>query len=106
VAGWVLAGAIGMAALLYLRQYVFWLPHPIGMIMLVNPNMIAYWFSILLGWLFKTLVTKYGNKDTYAKARSFFIGLIVGELVLVMLATIVAHRLNIAVPFSYNHNWK
>jgi hypothetical protein len=46
----------------------------------------TYWFSILLGWLAKALVTKYGNKETYARVRCAFIGLIVGELVIVALA--------------------
>ena len=79
---WMLTGGFAMVALLYFRQRVFWIPHPIGFIMLVNPLMSEYWFSILLGWLFKTMVSKYGNKDTYARFRYLFIGLIVGELVM------------------------
>jgi flagellar biosynthesis chaperone FliJ len=86
-------GAILMAALLYFRQSLFWLPHPIGLIMLVNPLMNAYWFSILIGWLAKSLVTKYGNKDTYTKVRGAFIGLIVGELVVVAIAMFVSLHL-------------
>ena len=79
---WLLTGALAMGALLYFRQVVFWLPHPIGMIMLVNPIMGTYWFSIFLGWFFKTGVSKYGNKETYDKARMLFVGLIVGELLM------------------------
>lgn len=87
---WISIGAVVMAALLYFRQFVFWLPHPIGMIMLVNPIMRAYWFSILLGWLCNVAVTKYGNKNTYHRATGFFIGLIVGELLIVILATFIS----------------
>ena len=79
-----------MAVLLYFRQTSFWLPHPIGLIMLVNPLMAAYWFSILLGWLAKSLVTKYANKNTYAKVRGLFIGLIIGELLVVFIAMIIS----------------
>lgn len=79
---WLMVGCLVMGGLLYFRQRVFWLPHPIGMIMLVNPLMHSYWFSIFLGWLLKTLFTKYGNKDTYARGRYFFVGLIVGELIM------------------------
>lgn len=79
---WLLTGAILMGGLLYFRRRIFWLPHPIGMIMLVNPIMGSYWGSILIGWLAKSLVTKYGNKGTYLRARCFFIGLIVGELLM------------------------
>lgn len=79
---WLLGGAVGMAALLYGRRKVFWLPHPIGLVMFVVPSMNAYWFSFMLGWFFKVLVSKYGNQNTYLTFRRFFIGLIVAELVL------------------------
>lgn len=83
--GWMLTGGIAMALLLYLRRMCFWLPHPIGMIMLVNPLMQAYWFSILIGWICKSLVSKYGSKELYGRVRGFFLGLIFGELALVAL---------------------
>ena len=79
---WLLGGGLAMVLLLYGRQHLMWLPHPIGMLMLVNPHMSIYWGSILIGWLCKTLVTRYGNQQTYPRVRCFFIGLIAGELVL------------------------
>ena len=84
-AWWITGGATGMGLLLYLRQFIFWLPHPIGLIMLVNPLMVSYWFSIFLGWLFNLLITRYGNKNTYQKATHFFIGLIAGELFMIII---------------------
>jgi len=87
---WLGFGALFMGSLLFLRQRLFWLPHPIGYIMLVNPIMAKYWFSILLGWIAKSAITKYGNRDTYIRARGLFIGLIVGELVVVMLAMVLS----------------
>ncbi|MBI3986635.1 MAG: hypothetical protein HY343_06935, partial [Lentisphaerae bacterium] len=103
-AGWVGAGAVVMGALLYFRQFVFWLPHPIGLIMLVNPLMNAMWFSILLGWMSNVVVTKYGNKDTYQRATGLFIGLIVGELLIVMLAVVVSFLTGRAIPIDLNPN--
>jgi len=102
--GWIAAGAVGMALLLYFRQFLFWLPHPIGLIMLVNPIMIVYWFSILLGWIGKTLVTKYGNKDVYARVRGLFLGLIAGELTIVALAMIVSYLADVHIPIDLNRN--
>ena len=101
---WVLFGAGVMAALLYGRRFIFWLPHPIGMIMLVNPIMSTFWFSIFLGWLAKTLVTRYGNKDTYGKLRCMFIGLIFGELVIVVAAMIVSAYLQKPMSIDLNRN--
>jgi len=83
---WVIAGAVVMAALLFSRRRVFWLPHPLGLIMWTSPLMHTLWFSILLGWGFKVLVSRYGDKGTYAKLRYLFIGLIVGEMVMCVVA--------------------
>lgn len=102
--GWVIVGGAAMAALLYFRQTAFWLPHPIGLIMLVNPIMGAYWFSIMIGWLAKSMVTKYGNKDTYSRARTLFIGLIVGELIIVIVAMLLTVAVDLRIPIDLNRN--
>lgn len=79
---WLMFGALLMGGLLYGRRRVFWLPHPIGLVMFVNPLLHTYWGSILIGWFCKATISKYGNKGTYQSMRKFFIGLIAGELVL------------------------
>ena len=101
---WTVVGAITMALLMFFRQYVFWLPHPIGLIMFVNPIMGAYWFSILLGWLANVTITKYGNKDSYNRAKGFFIGLIVGELLMVAISLIFVMGWGIGAPIDLNRN--
>lgn len=101
---WAGGGALAMGALLYARQFLFWMPHPIGMIMLVNPIMAAYWFSIFLGWLAKSMVTKYGNKELYANVRCLFFGLIVGELIIVALAMVFSYVLDVNIPIDLNRN--
>ena len=95
LAMWILVGAASMAALLYFRQSFFWLPHPIGMIMLINPLMRFYWFPIFLGWMAKALVTRYGSRETYTQVRAFFIGLIVGELMVVTASLVLSYWLNL-----------
>ncbi len=97
---WVVVGAAAMAALLYFRRTVFWMPHPIGMVMLMNPVMGAYWFSIMLGWAAKTLVIRYGNQDTYAKARNLFIGLIIGEMFVVTVSMIFTITTHVHIPID------
>ena len=83
---WLLTGGVLMASLLYFRRHIFWLPHPIGLIMFVNPGMNAYWFPIFIGWVCKVLANRYGNKETYRRLRYVFIGLIVGELLICFLS--------------------
>lgn len=102
--GWIVGGGVVMAALLFFRQFLFWVPHPIGIVMLVNPLMSAYWFSILLGWIAKSLVTKYGSNDSYAKMRAMFLGLIVGELLIVGLNMYLAYAFDLDVHIDLNRN--
>ena len=37
------------------------------------------WFSIMLGWIAKTLIVRFGGATLYTSAKPFFLGLIVGE---------------------------
>lgn len=101
---WTLGGAVAMAALLFFRQFFFWMPHPIGLIMFVNPIMNSYWFSIFLGWIFNVAITKYGNKDSFYRAKGFFIGLIIGELIMVAISCVLAMSLGTVSGITLNRN--
>lgn len=101
---WIAAGAVAMSLLLYFRGKCFWLPHPLGLVMLVNPLMHAYWFSIFVGWLVKTIVTKYGSKDLYAKTRCIFLGLMFGELAMCALSMIVSWATGEVIRIDLNRN--
>ncbi len=99
---WIGGGAVAMAALLYFRQFIFWLPHPLGMVMFINPIMRSFWFSILLGWMANSMVTKFGNKETFHRIKGFFIGLIVGELILIVISMILSVILETNVTVTLN----
>lgn len=99
---WLGVGALGMALLIFLRRYVFWMPHPLGLAMYVNPIMNLYWFSILIGWIANVMITKYGNKEAYQRVRGLFVGLIVGELLIVILAVIVSVVSGVVIPIDLN----
>ncbi len=94
-AGWVLLS-------LFLRRSLFWFPHPIGYVMLVNPLMSSLWFSFFLGWIAKKLVVKYGGKETYDKTRPIFIGIILGEIMAVLLWTVLGVLLHFQAGVSLN----
>ena len=38
------------------------------------------WFSILLGWLFKSVILKYGGIRLYQRLKPFFLGLVLGQI--------------------------
>jgi hypothetical protein len=39
------------------------------------------WFSIMVGWIIKTLVVRFGGSKLYTDFKPFMLGLIVGESV-------------------------
>lgn len=81
---WVIIGAAWLCLSLWLRQSLFWFPHPIGYILLFNPLLAAIWFSFFIGWVIKSAVVKYGGKSSFDMLRPIFIGLIFGELLAIL----------------------
>lgn len=53
--------------------------HPVGYLMAYSYILRWFWLSILIGWLLKVVIVRFGGSRMYAAARPFFIGLIVGE---------------------------
>lgn len=85
-----LAGALGGAAatliLGILRLRFWWFPlHPIGYLA-ANTYALSYlWSSFVIGWLAKTLVTRYGGLRLYRHTLPLAVGLIAGDLLNVTL---------------------
>ena len=80
--GAVAAGFAVTAALSFLRTLFTQLPfHPAGF---VYGTGIGYliWGSALIGWAVKVLVVRYGGAAQYRRLRPFFMGLIVGDLLM------------------------
>jgi hypothetical protein len=78
---WTAVG-IGITLLIVSARGRFpWFPlHPLGYLMAYTLPIHYFWFSILAGWLCKTLITKYGGHDTYRKTIPFFLGLAMGDV--------------------------
>lgn len=65
-----------------LRQRFAWWPlHPVMFLVLASWQSTYIAFSLLLGWLIKAVVTKYGGAAAYQRFRPFMIGVIAGDLV-------------------------
>ncbi len=84
-----LASGVGlMALLIVLRSTLYWWPiHPLGFAIAMSWCTRELWFSFLLGWLAKVLAVKFGGGRMLRGARTFFLGVIIGESVMVGLAT-------------------
>lgn len=76
-----LVGATVTAALQVLSWRLAWWPFvPVGYLVAGTYTFIAQaWFSIMLGWLAKTVVLRLGGATGYQRAAGVFIGLIFGE---------------------------
>lgn len=74
------AGALSMWGLTYMhRTHLWWPLHPIGYLMGASWPMINFWFPVMLGWLIKTTVLKFGGHKVYQRLVPGFLGLILAE---------------------------
>jgi len=75
-----------------LRQRFLWWPfHPMGYAANLGPQFMGdrYGFSILVGWLVRKLVHRFGGYRAYSQWRRAAIGITVGNAVILLLWTIV-----------------
>jgi hypothetical protein len=73
-------GFVVTSLLAFLRLHYTWWPlHPVGYLMTMTYPQAHLWFSIMLGWLARTLILRFGGARLYTDAKPFFLGLIVGE---------------------------
>lgn len=78
--GGVVVGLVLVSLLTLLRtQFVWWPLHPIGYAVGNTDTMTWIWCPVLLGWLCKTLLLRYGGVNIYRQAMPFFIGLVLGD---------------------------
>jgi hypothetical protein len=74
------AGLLIVGVLSILRtRFVWWPLHPIGYAVGNTDTMTWIWFPTLLGWLFKSLILRYGGVKLYRQALPFFFGLVLGD---------------------------
>ncbi len=76
-AGAVLAGGLELASL----NIPTWPIHPIGIIIVNTWYLNRCWVSLLIGWLLKITILRYGGSNLYRTVTPFFVGLIIGDIV-------------------------
>ena len=74
------AGGGVMAVLLYLRQRFLWWPlHPIAFPVSATFLINYHWFAVLLAWIIKATVLRYGGVRAFRYLLPLFLGFILGE---------------------------
>ena len=67
----------------YLRlNVVNWPFHPIGYVISASYQINLVWVPLLLSWAIKTSILKFGGLKSYKAAIPFFLGLILGQMVI------------------------
>jgi len=83
-------GAVGMAVLYFLRLRLPWWPlHPIGLAVNCTYFTQKTFFALFIAWSIKVVVLKIGGVNLFRRSRPFFIGILVGYVIAVMVSTVV-----------------
>jgi hypothetical protein len=81
--GWMGFGLIGVVGLFLVRfRWPGFLLHPLVFVLWATWPAQVLWFPFLVGWLAKTAIVKYGGGRAYNAAKPFFLGMIIGEIML------------------------
>lgn len=84
---WIMAFAVLGAIIMLLLvcgyyRFHWWPIHPLGFLAAYSKSMRVLWFCLMLGWMCNYLVLHYGGTALFRRVRFFFIGLIVGDIVM------------------------
>ncbi|NKB69350.1 MAG: hypothetical protein GKR89_19945 [Candidatus Latescibacteria bacterium] len=80
--GWMFTGVGGLIEGVLMwgqHRFYWWRLHPLGYVISVGWLTGQIWFSVFVSWLLKLLIMKYGGARLFARAKPFFLGLILGE---------------------------
>jgi hypothetical protein len=75
--GFLFTGALSVLRL----RFTGWPLHPIGYLMISTFPGAHLWFSIMIGWLIKSAIVRFGGAGMFTAGKPVFLGLIVGEAV-------------------------
>jgi len=76
-------------------RFAGWPFHPIGYAVSGGWSMNCLWLPLLIAWVIKTIILRYGQAKLYRAAMPFFLGLVLGEFVVGSIWTIIGIALGI-----------
>jgi hypothetical protein len=101
--------AIGLSALFtwflgFMRwRFLWWRLHPLGYAVSTIWAMNFMWFSMFLGSTASWLITRFGGLPSYRKARPFFLGLILGDFLMLGFWLVLDAFLDVRGFFLFGH---
>jgi hypothetical protein len=83
-----LIGVLTTTGIVIMRARSLWFPiHPLGYALCGTWTMMVFWFPCFVAWLAKVLILRYGGMRLYARARPFFLGMVLGEFTMAVVWT-------------------
>ena len=103
----VLATGFGLISALFLAamrmRFTWWPFHPVGFATSASWSMDQLWVPMMVGWLFKWLILRYGGAKAYRPAVPFFIGLVLGDIMVgsfwSLLGAIIKRKIYVFWPY-------
>jgi len=78
-----LIGAAAVLIVSFLRmRFAWWFVHPIGILTAQTYPIQQMWLGIFIGWLCKSLAQRYLRGPLMTTARHFFLGIIIGDVII------------------------
>lgn len=94
-------GFLFCTALMILRIQIPWWPlHPIGYAISSSWSMNLVWMPLLIAWICKGVILRYGGVRLYRDALPFFLGLILGQMVVGCIWHLIGLYLGVT-PYSF-----
>ena len=95
-----LGGFLFSVGLLMLRARFLWWPlHPVGYLVSSWWTFTPLWFPILMSWVVKSLLLRYRGVRAYRQAIPFFLGLILGDVIVASIISILGLFLGFRVRY-------
>lgn len=94
-------GFLTVLTLHLLRTHFLWFPlHASGYVLSGASwgGMIYFWFPVMVSWLIKLMILKYGGRGLYKKAIPFFLGLVLGDYMPRSILSLVGLGLDVYMP--------
>jgi len=99
-----MGGGFGFVIFLYIMRtrFLWWPLHASGYVLsgAAWGGMIYFWFPVMVSWLIKLIILKYGGRGVYRKAIPLFLGFVLGDYIPRSIASIVSLLLNVYMPSS------